>query len=119
MIETITSKNQGNVNQSGKFISIGVAKDQNGTVVQNYTQQNAKNLADKCNECNAFDLSKDSDAKEAQLNQAGAGNNDETNVGSATKEMNTLKAKINPNKTYKVVSIKQEGIIVAMIIESK
>ena len=112
MIETITSKNQGNVNQSGKFISIGVAAG----VVQNYSGNDA--LANACNTCNAFDLDDDDDAKSASLG-TGAGKNDETNVGSATKEMNTLKAKINPNKTYKVVSVKKEGIIVAMIIESK
>ena len=106
MIETITSKNQGNVNQSGKFISIGVAN----SAVKNYNDSGK--LAAACNVCNAFNISDGSGGL-----GDGAGNNNEDNVGEATKEMNTLKAKINPNKTYKVSSIKQEGIIVAMIIQ--
>ena len=88
MIDEIISQNQANAGEEGKFIKVEVDE------ITNYTNENA--LEDACN--------------------AAYSNNSTSNVSTATKEMTTLKSKINSQKRYDVEADYENGIIVKVEI---
>lgn len=109
MIDNIISMNQENVGKSGKFISIVTVGNEGseGTTIEKanevialtkYDGGNA--LAGACTNANFYEN----------------GENTQTAVAEATKEMNTLKTKINSAKNYKVTADYEAGAIIRVHI---
>lgn len=102
MIDSIVSQNQSNVGEEGKFI--GVLTNGN---ISNYNA--ADTLKTACEQASVYSSNDGSSIDDGQ--------NNESRVQTATKEMKILKAKINSQKNYDVDALMSQGIYTWIIIK--
>ncbi len=116
MIEEIISNNNQNVGESGKFISV-----HNGTK----PDDPAKNPGGKDNKVTIFDTEKNGMGTAKMLEackaanvyeNTGSGDNTQTNIDNATKQMRAFAQRISSGKNYKVEEAMEDGIIYAVYI---
>lgn len=117
LIDQVKGSNDGNIGQSGKFISILVA-DKDDTGKPNCTPIEIKDKVAKLTGYN----NRDDKAATALFDACKAANfyddgeNNSANVNAAGAQMDILRGKINSSKNYVVKADKEQGIIIRVHI---